>query len=97
MSQTVVEILGELQRRGVMVTAVGEELVLKPKRALDDTLLARVREAKPAILEALRTGLATCAASCYDVGSGKRIHHPWNGCTKINPKNWPPMQTEVVQ
>ena len=97
MSQTVVEILGELQRRGVMVTAVGEELVLKPKRALDDTLISRVREAKAAILEALRNQPATCAASCYEIGSGKRIHHPWNGCTRINPKNWPPMQTEVVQ
>jgi hypothetical protein len=58
----------------------GDILYLKPRRALDDTLLARIREAKPAILEALRTGLAACGmpqcAGCYDVGDGKRIHPP---------------------
>jgi hypothetical protein len=48
------EILGELQKRGVTVRADGDALTLKPRRALDDALLARVREAKPAILEALR-------------------------------------------
>jgi len=53
---------------------------LKPRRALDDTLLDRVREAKPTILEALRTGLAACGsphcAGCYDVGDGTKIHPP---------------------
>jgi hypothetical protein len=48
------EILGELEKRGVTVRADGSTLTLKPRRALDDALLARVREAKPAILEALR-------------------------------------------
>jgi hypothetical protein len=74
------EILTELQRRGVIVAVEGDTLCLKPGRALDDTLLARVREAKPAILEALRTGLAVCGslhcAGCYDVGDGRKIHPP---------------------
>jgi hypothetical protein len=74
------EILTELQRRGVIVAVEGDTLCLKPRRALDDTLLARVREAKPAILEALRTGLAACGsphcAGCYDVGDGRKIHPP---------------------
>jgi hypothetical protein len=74
------EILTELQRRGVMVAAGGDTLCLKPKRALDNSLLARVREAKPAILEALRSGLAACGSEhcvgCYDVGDGRRIHPP---------------------
>ncbi len=48
------EILGELQKRGVTIRADGDTLTLKPRRALDDALLASVREAKPAILEALR-------------------------------------------
>jgi len=48
-----VAILTELQRRGVIVAVEGDTLRLKPRCALDDTLLARVREAKPAILEAL--------------------------------------------
>jgi hypothetical protein len=74
-----VEILTELQRRGVAVTLEGETLCLKPKRALDADLLARVREAKPALSEALRTqapcGSPHCAG-CYDVGEGRKIHPP---------------------
>jgi hypothetical protein len=74
------EILTELQRRGVIVAVEGDSLCLKPRRALDDTLLARIREVKPAILEALRTGLAACGsprcAGCYDVGDGRKIHPP---------------------
>ncbi|MGC1907699.1 MAG: hypothetical protein WA715_28005 [Candidatus Acidiferrum sp.] len=74
------EILTELQRRGVIVAVDGDTLCLKPKRALDNSLLARVREAKPAILEALRSGLAACGSEhcvgCYDVGDGRRIHPP---------------------
>jgi hypothetical protein len=74
------EILTELQRRGVVVAMEGDILCLKPRRALDDTLLARIREAKPAILEALRTGLAACGlphcAGCYEVVDGRKIHPP---------------------
>jgi hypothetical protein len=74
------EILTELQRRGVIVAVEGNTLCLKPKRSLDDTLLARVREAKPAILEALRTCLVACGSShcagCYEVAPGVRIHPP---------------------
>ena len=83
-----VAILTELQRRGVIVTVEGDILCLKPRRALDDTLLARIREVKPAILEALRTGLTACGsphcAGCYDVGDGRKIHPPkcGEGCRK---------------
>jgi hypothetical protein len=49
------EILDELRRRGVTVTVEGDTICLEPKRALDDALRARIRAAKPAILEALRT------------------------------------------
>jgi len=63
------EILTELQRRGVSVTADGDALVLKPRRALDDELLVRVREHKPEILRALWARPATCAASCYEAES----------------------------
>jgi len=74
------EILTELQRRGVIVAVEGDTLCLKPKRALDNALLARIREAKPAILETLRGGLAACSlthcAGCYDVGDGRKIHPP---------------------
>jgi hypothetical protein len=56
------EILTELQRRGVIVAIEGDTLCLKPRRALDNTLLARVRDEKLAILEVLRSGPATCPA-----------------------------------
>lgn len=82
-----VEVLNELQQRGVSVAAEGDTLCLKPRSALDHALLSRVRSAKPAILEALRHGkvinrveLAACGspdcAGCYDVLDGKQIHPP---------------------
>ena len=88
MSQSAPEILAELQRRGVIVAVEGDTLCLKPKRALDDTLLARVRDAKPAILAALRNQLATnrpatCSADCYEVEPGIWIHRPWTGCITV--------------
>jgi hypothetical protein len=43
------EILTELQRRRVIVAVERDTLCLGPRRALDDALLARIREAKPAI------------------------------------------------
>ena len=55
-----VDILTELQERGVSVAVDGDTLCLKPKRALDSELLARVREAKPAILAVLRQLPADC-------------------------------------
>jgi hypothetical protein len=57
------EILIELQGRGVSVNVEGDILCLTPKRALDDALLIRVREAKPAILEVLRK-----AKTCWHCG-----------------------------
>ena len=78
------EILTELQRRGVIVAVEGETLSLKPKSALDDNLLVRVREVKPAILEAVRNRPATCSPDCYEVESGVWIHRPWTGCTTVS-------------
>lgn len=77
------EILAELQRRGVSVSADGDTVRLKPRRFLDDALLARIRDAKPAILEALRSRPVACATSCYEIEPGRWIHHLWDGCTTI--------------
>jgi hypothetical protein len=57
------EILTELLGRGVRVTVDGDILCLNPRRALDDALVARVREAKPAILEVLRRLPSNCATT----------------------------------
>jgi hypothetical protein len=91
------EILTELQRRRVIVAIDGDTLCLKPKRALSDVLLTRVREAKPAILEALRNRLtemsgAACGslqcAGCYDVGDGKKFHPPKCGEDFLRWRAW---------
>jgi hypothetical protein len=60
------EILTELQRRDVIVAVEGDTLCLKPRRALDDTLLARVRDSKPAILEVLRK-----PSTCWHCGGAR--------------------------
>jgi hypothetical protein len=44
------------------VRMLGDILCLKPRRALDETLLARIREVTPLILGALRTGPAACGS-----------------------------------
>jgi hypothetical protein len=80
------EILTELRRRGVTVAVEGDALCLKPRRALDDTLLARVRGAKPALLDALRKRPPACSAECYEVEQGVWIHRPHTGCTTIKPE-----------
>lgn len=59
----VAEILTELRGRGVSVTVEGDILCLRPRRALDDALLARVRDSKPAILEVLRKLTSNCVAT----------------------------------
>jgi hypothetical protein len=79
------ELLAELQRRGVIVAVEGDTLCLKPRRALDNGLLARVRDAKPAILEVLRNRPATCSPDCYQFEAGIWVHRPWTGCTTIIP------------
>jgi hypothetical protein len=46
-------ILTELGKRGVAVRVDGETLRLKPREALDNDLLARIREHKPEIIDTL--------------------------------------------
>ena len=48
------EIFSELSRRGITVRVEGETIRLKPKSALDDGLVGRIREHKPELLAALR-------------------------------------------
>lgn len=83
MGEQAAEILTELKQRGVTIAVHGDNLHLSPRRALDDALLARVREAKPAILDALRN---RCSPECYEVEPGRWIHRPWAGCTTIKPE-----------
>ena len=73
----------ELRQRGVTVAIEGETLCLKPKSALDGTLLTRVREHKPELLVALSARPATCAATCYEIEPGRWVHHPWDGCRTV--------------
>lgn len=87
MSQGASEIFSELQRGGVIVVVEGDILCLKPKQGLDDSLLARIREAKSAILEALRNRPATCSPDCYRLESEIWIHRPWTGCTTVKPES----------
>jgi tubulysin polyketide synthase-like protein len=83
------EILTELSRRGVAIQAEGQNLRLRPKSAVDEKLLARVREHKPELLAMLSARPSTplqaaqappCGskdcAGCYDLEPGRRVHPP---------------------
>lgn len=91
---TAVELLSELSRRGVAVRVDGESIRLKPKSALDDQLLASIRDCKPEILVALKSrpvfwaAKATPSGCRYDWASGYRglrlkctTHHHGGGST----------------
>jgi hypothetical protein len=81
------EILESLRSLGVTVRLVEpDKLRLEPASRIPAEMLPRLREAKPALLEALRSTPATCAASCYEAEPGRRIHHPWDGCKTIKPE-----------
>src|SRR5215471_17850428 len=82
---TAMEVLSELHRRGVSITADGDALVLKPRRAIDGELLAKVREHKPELIRALASRPVTCAPTCYQIERGCWIHRPWHGCTTPMP------------
>ncbi len=80
---TAVEVLSELSRRGVAIRVDGDSIRLKPRSALDDQLLASVRDCKPEILAALKSRSAPCGAKAnppgcrYDWASGyegRRLH-----------------------
>ena len=63
------------------------KLLDEPASKIPAEILPHIRAAKLAILEILlRSRTATCAASCYQIDAGRWIHHPWNGCTTIQPK-----------
>ncbi len=77
-----VQILESLRALGVTVTAVGpDRLRLEPATKIPAEMVPRIREAKPAILEALRNRLATCSPDCYELEAGVWIHRPWTRCT----------------
>ena len=81
------QILNALRVAGVTVRLVEpDRLRLEPASKIPAEILPRIRAAKPAILEALRSRPVTCAASCYEIDAGRWIHHPWNGCTTIQRK-----------
>jgi hypothetical protein len=82
MSQ-VVEILAELERRGITVRVEGANLKLKPVAALEEDLLARLRAHKLDILDVLARRPAFCARSCYEILLGKWVHRPWDGCRTL--------------
>lgn len=71
----VTEILTELRGRGVRVTVDGDILCLNPGRALDNALLARVRQAKSAILEVLRKPLSNDATAPAQVPAKAMCWH----------------------
>jgi hypothetical protein len=74
-------ILETLRALGVAVQAAGpNKLRLEPASKIPNNLLPRIREAKLAILEALRKFPASCSPECYEVVPGVWIHRPWAGC-----------------
>jgi hypothetical protein len=87
-ADTGAQILESLRSLGVTVEAIGpDRLRLQPASKIPAELVPRIREAKPAILEVLRSRLvevgsgdAACGsphcAGCYEVESGARIHPP---------------------
>jgi hypothetical protein len=80
-------VLEELRAIGVEVVPEGENLVICPASKVPPELKERLRAHKAEVLEALRSRPATCAPTCYEIGRGRWVHHPWDGCkTPVSPK-----------
>jgi hypothetical protein len=87
MADTGVQILESLRSLGVKVRMVGlGKLSLEPASKIPAEMVPRIRQAKPAILEALRNRPATCSPDCYELEPGIWIHRPHVGCTTIKPE-----------
>jgi len=85
-------ILDEMSQRGITARVDGEILLLKPREALDDDLLARIKEHKPEILEVLRNPPATFSPDCYELEPGIWIHRRHVGCTTTKPEALEPQR-----
>lgn len=95
-----VQLLESLRSLGITVRVVGmDRLSLEPASRIPADMVPRIREAKPAILQALRKqspvagdGIAACGspycAGCYDVGDGRKIHPPKCGADFLRWRAW---------
>jgi hypothetical protein len=94
----VADILTELSRRGVSVRADGATIRLRPRAALDESLLVRVKAHKPEILAALLARPDPCSPTRDEIEPGKCVHHPSDGSksflTPLPEK--PPQKVESV-
>lgn len=80
---TASDLLAELSRRGVTLTAVGSRLRYHPRSAVTPELLAELRQHKPALLESLRevesenTETETSSNSAENRGFGSVVDPQW--------------------
>ncbi len=87
------EILNALRVAGVTVRLVEpDKLRLEPASKIPAEMLLHIRQEKSAILEVLRNRPAACATSCYEIEPRRWIHHPWDGCTTIQPEAGEPLR-----
>jgi hypothetical protein len=98
---SVLQMLKELRDIGVEVVLQGENLVIQPASRVPPELKARLRAEKPRLLEVLKAEAAfaaarpaTCSRSCYEIETGRWIHHSRQGC-KTYPKREPRVATQV--
>ncbi len=82
-------ILAEIARRGVTIRVDGETLRLRPRVALDDELLARIKEHKPEIIRAVMT--QGCFQALHpDTGKMVKVHpsQPVKAAQKVERTCW---------
>lgn len=97
MPDTGVQILESLRGLGVSVQVVGlDRLRFEPASRIPAEMVPRIREAKPAILAALRRRPATCSPDCYEVGPGILIHRPHMGCATVMPEGGSQYKVTIV-
>lgn len=77
---TALALLEEVRSFGVEIHAEGPDLVIRPGGVLPTEVKERLKVAKPEILAMLGRRPVTCAASCYEIESGRFVHHPGDGC-----------------
>jgi hypothetical protein len=87
----VTNLLEEVRQLGVEIAVVNGIVAVRPAENLPARLREQLRVHKSEILEVLRSRPATCGPTYYEIGRGRWIHHPWDGCkTPVSPNTLNP-------
>jgi hypothetical protein len=92
------QIVSRLEQAGGKLSLDGDRITYTIPKGSQEAheILSQLREHRERVAELLRNREATCAASCYEIELGRRIHRPWDGCHTPTPSQPEGRKSEAV-